>query len=166
MKIFISGLPGCGKTTLMTRLLEELKKKGKKVAGILTKEIRIKRRREGFFEEDIITGKRLVIASTKFRKGPKVSKYCVNIDAIDFITRIAEKNFEDAEIILIDEIGKMEMYSKIFCEVTEKILNSDKIVIATLHRNYIKKYERYGVLIWLEKGKVNETIEKILELIK
>lgn len=166
MKIFISGFPGCGKTTLMMLLLEELKKQRKKVAGILTREIRTKKGREGFFIEDITTEKKLIIASTKLKEGPKVSKYHVNVDAIDLITKLAEKNFENAEIILIDEIGKMELYSAAFHEMIKKVLNSSKIVIATLHRNYVNDYKKYGVLIWLEKEKIGETMKKILDLIK
>lgn len=169
MKIFITGMPGCGKTTLMLELVKELKANNKKIAGIVTTELRNKKR-EGFLIKDLVTGKQEVLASTKQIEGqkerPKVSKYYVNIKAIDSIVKEAEKSFDSADVILIDEIGKMEFFSKAFRAMLNKVFSLDKKIIATLHRAYVKEYKNKGVLIWLEKGNLQDVKARIISLIK
>ncbi|MEM1535841.1 MAG: NTPase [Candidatus Pacearchaeota archaeon] len=165
MKIFISGLPGCGKTTLMLELVKELKAKNKKVAGIITKQILNNKKREGFLIEDLTSNKQEMLASIKQKEGPKVGKYRVNVNGIGKIVEEAEKNFENADIIIIDEIGRMEFFSEAFKAMLRKLIDSDKKIIATLHRAYVEKYRKQGIFIWLEKDKLQEVKNKIISLI-
>lgn len=55
MNIFITGNPGCGKSTLIKKLLEGIA--GKKVSGMITPEIRVDGVREGFKIIDLASGK-------------------------------------------------------------------------------------------------------------
>ena len=67
----------------------------------------------------------------------KVGKYSVDVNALDKIGVPAiEKAISDdnIHIIIIDEIGKMEMLSERFCEVVIEALDSDKPIIVTLHK--------------------------------
>ncbi|MCS7134352.1 MAG: NTPase [Candidatus Pacearchaeota archaeon] len=163
MKIFVTGFPGCGKTTLILSLINDLKER-KKIAGVVTTEIREKNRRRGFLIKDIASNKEEILASTN-GKGPKIGKYHVNIEGINKMVKETEKSIEKAEILIIDEIGKMEFFSDAFKEMISKIIDSEKNVVATLHRNYIKIYKDKGTIMWLEKNKVEDTKKKILELI-
>jgi len=163
MIIFVSGKSGCGKSTLIAELIKELKEKGKKVAGIISPEIR-KTEREGFEIIDIASTRKEILASLG-GEGPRVSKYHVNVEGIKKIVAEFEKSFEKADVIVIDEIGKMELCSKEFETMLEKIFNSGKPVVATLHRNYLNSYGKRGKLFWLEKRKLQQIKEKILELL-
>lgn len=167
MNIFITGKPGCGKSTLILELIKILKDKNKKIAGIITPEIRESKgeSREGFNIIDLESNKQAVLASTQ-QKGPRVSKYGVNVAGIDFIVGEFEKSFYDANVIILDEIGKMELFSKKFGAMLEKVFNSGKIVIATLHRSLVEEYKNKGKLIWLEKNKADLIKKQILEEIK
>ena len=167
MNIFITGKPGCGKSTLILELIKDLKDKNKKIAGIITPEIRERKgeSREGFSIIDLASSKQEILASTK-QKGPMVSKYGVNIAGIDFIVEEFKKSFNSADVIILDEIGKMEICSEKFKSMLEKVFNSKKIVIATLHRSLIEKYKDKGKLIWLEKNKADLIKKQILEEIK
>ena len=155
MKIFISGLPGCGKTTLIKELIKNYKGS---VSGFFTEEIRNKVR-TGFKIKDVQTGEEGILASIELKEGPKVSKYFVNIKDIE---RIAIPSLErKASLYFIDEIGAMELKSKRFEKVLETVLSSNKNIIATLHRNYVNKYRKYGELIWLTRENWNEIFKKI-----
>ncbi len=165
MNIFITGKPGCGKSTLILELIKDLKDKNKKIAGIITPEIREKTERKGFSIIDLASSKQEILASTQ-QKGHRVSKYGVNISGIDSIVGEFEKSLGDANIVIIDEIGKMEICSEKFKSMLEKVFNSKKIVIATLHRSLIEKYKDKGKLIWLEKNKADLIKKQILEEIK
>jgi len=123
----ITGLPGCGKSSLIARLIES-----KNVGGVLTPEFRKNSRREGFKIIDIASGKEGVLAAIGI-KGPKVSRYGVNIKDLEEIGAAAiEHAVKSSPVIIIDELGKMEMYSERFKAAVESALNSNKPVVATI----------------------------------
>lgn len=164
MNIFITGRPGGGKSTLILELLKSLKDKNKKVAGIITPEIREGGGdRKGFNIIDLASSKKEVLASVDIKEKPAISKYGVNVKGIDAIVNEFEKSFDDADVIILDEIGKMELYSEKFKDMLEKVLNSGKTVVATLHRALITRYGKRGKLIWLERNKVDLVKKQILE---
>ena len=159
MKIFITGNPRCGKTTLIKELIKNYKGS---ISGFITEEIRNKTR-EGFKIKDVQTGEEGILASVDLKFGPKVSKYFVNLKDIE---EIAIPSLErEADLYIIDEIGKMELCSKLFEKKLEEILKSEKNILATLHRSYIDKYNRYGEVIWLTRKNWNDVFEKIKRLI-
>lgn len=162
MKIFISGMPGCGKSTLILDLIKELKVKKKRVAGIITPELR-KDSREGFAIKDLASNKQAILASVKLKTGPRVSKYKVNIKGIKTIVIEFEKSFDKADVYIVDEVGPMELKSKEFEEVINKILKSDKFCILTIHRSLIEKYKKYGKVFYLTKENFSRVKEEITE---
>ena len=131
-----------------------------KVTGVITNEIREKGERIGFYVEDIVSNKKKVFARIGFN-GPKVSKYGVDIKTFEEIAIPSLKR--EADLYIIDEIGRMELYSKKFENLVLEILTSNKDVLATLHRKYIEKYKKFGDVIWLEKKYWNKTFKKILK---
>ncbi|MEX0568708.1 MAG: NTPase [Candidatus Njordarchaeota archaeon] len=133
--IFLTGKPGSGKSTLLIQIAEELRTRGLKIKGIICPEIRIKGKRWGFKVIVYPTGEEEILASIKIKTGPKISKYGVNISGFEKIgVKALSEALEDPniDIIIIDEIGKMELLSEKFIKTTRKILNSPKITIGVL----------------------------------
>ena len=160
MKIFVTGKPGCGKSTLIREIMEEFS--GKAVAGVITPEIR-DGGRTGFEIMDIASGKKRVLASVDIKRGPRVSKYGVNVKGIDEVVEEFYKGFYGAEIVFIDEIGSMEFFSARFKSMIEEVCGSDKTVVATLHRNLARKFAgRGGRLYELKREDFNEIKRAIL----
>ena len=62
MRIFITGMPGVGKTTLALKVAERLKDLGYKVGGFITKEIRKDGRRVGFKIITLDTNEEAILA--------------------------------------------------------------------------------------------------------
>ena len=134
-RIGITGRPGVGKSTVVRRLIERVaaEKAEKKVGGMLTAEMREQGKRTGFVVEDISTGEKGILAHIR-EKGPKVGKYGVNIANLERIGVSAiEKAMENADIIVIDEVGPMELKSKKFVNAVENAIESDKDMIVTVH---------------------------------
>lgn len=161
MKIFITGLPGCGKTFLIRKIVEEFKDKIK-ISGFFTEEIREKGKRIGFKIVDISTGKSGILAGIDI-KGPKISKYGVNLKALKEIGIKAIR--KESQLVVIDEIGAMELLSEKFREEIKNLMNSNKNLLATLHRKYVKEYGKYGILIHLRRENWKTVFKDIKEKI-
>jgi len=131
---FITGRPGIGKTTVLLRAADGLKAKGYRVMGMISREAREGGNRVGFETVDFYTGRRGWLAHVNQPVGPQVSKYRVNLEDLN---SIGAKSIRDAvtnaQIIIIDEIGPMELFSSHFKEAVSEALNSQKAIIGTIH---------------------------------
>ena len=136
-KIGITGMPNVGKTQTLIKVIEFLEESGYTVEGMVTEPITKKNKRVGFYVRDWRTNEKEVFAHVDFDFKEKVGDYGVDINALERIGIPAiEKAITDEiiNIIIIDEIGKMEMLSERFCEVVIEALDSDKPIMVTLHK--------------------------------
>jgi len=127
--ILLAGRPGVGKTTIIKQVVDML---GGEAGGFYTEEIRQGGRRLGF---KIITleGEEGVLALVDIKGGPRVSKYGVNLKDLEEIGVTAlRRAIEERRYVVIDEIGKMELYSQEFRGAVGEALNSEKIVLGTV----------------------------------
>jgi nucleoside-triphosphatase len=165
MKIFLTGLPGCGKSTVLLKTIEILKQKGLKVGGIITPEKRVDGKRVAFLVKDIYSGKEGILASVNQQFGPKLGKYRINLEDFEKVALPAlEFAIKNCDLIAIDEIGKMEFFSEKFKQKVFEILNSNKKVIAVLHRNFVSQFKRYGKIFEVTIKNRESLPEKIAEL--
>lgn len=136
-KLGITGMPGVGKTSTLVKIVNHLQESGYTVEGMITEPIMEKDKRVGFEVIDWQTKEREVFAHVDIDSKDSVGKYGVDIDALEQIgVPAVEKAIrdEDIDIIIIDEIGKMEMLSEKFCKVVIDALDSDKPIMVTLHK--------------------------------
>lgn len=129
-KFLLTGLPGCGKTTLIMHLADMLK--AKKIVGFYTQEIRNAGKRTGFSLQTF-SGRKSVLSSVNFKNGPKVGRYRVDVEGFEqaVLPELAINN-KHVDLYLIDEIGKMECFSNIFTDTIKKILGSNIPLVATV----------------------------------
>ena len=148
MKVFLTGAPGSGKSTVLMNIVEILREKGLKIGGIVTPEIRSGRRRIGFGVKDVFSCEEGILARVNEKVGPKVGKYTINLESFEKIALPAlDFAFENCDLVVIDEIGKMEAFSKRFMEKVFEILSSKKKVLAVLHRNFVSEFKSFGRVI-------------------
>ena len=163
-KIFITGLPGSGKSGLVREIIEEL---GIKAGGIITPEIREGGVRKGFKIIDLAGRKEGILSHTDL-PGPRIGKYGVNLrDIEDMGVRAIENALEDPEIklLVIDELGSMELCSQEFKNLVGRVIDSDKDFLIVLHRNFVKKYGRGQVFV-LTRDNRRVVKERICELLR
>ncbi|MCX7914392.1 MAG: NTPase [Thermodesulfovibrionales bacterium] len=132
-KILLTGAPGVGKTTIIKKIISQIDSG----EGFYTEEIRKNNIRYGF---RIITlnGEKGILAATDLKTPYKVGKYYVDVDLLDKIGVRAIENAlfrDEISFIIIDEIGKMELFSQRFKSAVIASLNSPKILIATIMEN-------------------------------
>jgi nucleoside-triphosphatase len=127
--ILLAGRPGVGKTTVIRQVVDML---GGEAGGFYTEEIRQGGRRVGF---KIITleGEEGILAHVDIKGAPRVSKYGVNIKDLEEVGVAAlRRAIEERRYVVIDEIGKMELYSQEFRRAVAEALESEKVVLGTV----------------------------------
>lgn len=127
--ILIAGVPGVGKTTLITKLCDVLKEFS--VAGFYTTEIREGGARKGFSLVSL-EGRRSILSHVGIKSRFLVGRYGVDVSAFEEFLDSIDIAHSSAQIVIIDEIGKMECYSESFRQLICSLLDSGKIVIATI----------------------------------
>lgn len=138
--ILITGNPGVGKTTLIKNIISKL---NIPAGGFYTSEIRNSEGKRLGFKIISLDGKEDIMAGVDIVSRHRVSKYGVNTSAIDQIGVSAIRDaIKDKDIVVIDEIGRMELFSKEFINVTNSALDSTKVVLGTItakNTNFTKK---------------------------
>jgi nucleoside-triphosphatase len=178
-KILITGRPGVGKTTLVMRLVENLQE----AAGFYTEEIRERGVRKGFNLVSLSISPRPVgrgaVALTQGAvaplshvdfKGPhRVGKYGVDVESFEGF--LEELSLQDAGLVVIDEIGKMECLSEKFRILIKGILRSNKTVVATIAKKgtpFIEELKRLpGIrLVELTEENREALLKEVKELLR
>lgn len=164
-RIFVTGLPGSGKSSLVMEIAKTL---GIRTGGLSTPEIREKGFRTGFRLVDLASKKEGILASIHQETGPQISKYRVNLHDLENIGVKAIENAIDPEVrlIIIDELGAMEMVSKKFEQIIERVFDSKKNLLIVLHRKFVNKYKNKGrvfVLTWENREQIRKEILDILK---
>jgi nucleoside-triphosphatase len=127
--ILITGIPGIGKTTLIKKIERELAHL--LPVGFYTEEIREKSIRKGF-ELISLSGRRELFSHVDIRSPYRVSKYGVDIKRFEDFLGCIPFFAQGTEIVIIDEIGKMECFSKKFEQIVRALLDSEKMFISTI----------------------------------
>ena len=127
--LLITGVPGIGKTTIVKKICGTLKHIHP--AGFYTSEIREGRVRKGF-ELVGLDGRKSILSHVSIESIFRVGKYGVDIVGFDdFLDSIPFFGAE-TDLIVIDEIGKMECFSSRFRNILQKVLDSETPVVATI----------------------------------
>jgi nucleoside-triphosphatase len=128
-KILLTGRPGCGKTTLVQRIVNHL---ALPAGGFYTKEIRERGVRVGF---KLITldGKEAIFANINFKTSERVGKYGLDLTKLETVGVPAIRDAVSARhLVVIDEIGPMELRSAIFRDVVSEIFETSVSILATM----------------------------------
>jgi len=135
-RLFLTGEPGCGKTTVVRRTAELLTLHGLKVGGMTTSEIRKNGARVGFGIENMLTHEHGILAGLGPKSGgPRVGRYYVNLTDLEEIgVGAIQRAIDTAEVIILDELGPMELHSQRFVDAVERSLASPKHLLATIHK--------------------------------
>jgi nucleoside-triphosphatase len=165
--LLITGLPGVGKTTVIRKVADGLR--GRKISGFVTDEIREQGRRLGFLLE-AFDGHRTTLAHIDIPSPHRVGKYGVDVAALDRVVDAALRPDDAVDVYLVDEIGKMECFSRRFVDAMTALLDSYHTVVATIARRgtgFIQRVkDRPDAELWeVTRESRDEMPERILDWI-
>jgi nucleoside-triphosphatase len=124
-RLLLEGRPGIGKTTVARRLV------ALPVDGFTTAELRSGGRREGFVVE-AASGAREVLAHVGLPGPPRVGRYGVDLAAFERVALPALGDPGLGGVVVVDELGKMELASAAFRAAVVELLGRDVAVVATV----------------------------------
>ena len=119
---------------MANEVINRLRARGVKVGGMTTSEVTRGGVRRGFQVTDISSGRTGTLAQISGSSGPRIGRYTVNQADLDDVGVKAIESAEDnADLIVIDEVGPMELTSRAFVNAVERALGSTKPMVLTLH---------------------------------
>ena len=125
----LTGKPGTGKTTLIKQAIAGMREKA---GGFYTEEIRRGGVRQGF---RLVTlgGEETILAHVDIHSPYRIGKYGVDTDSLDKVGVSAlNQAVKERQVVVVDEIGKMELFSANFRETAWQTVNSGKKVLGTI----------------------------------
>ncbi|XP_028279273.1 cancer-related nucleoside-triphosphatase [Parambassis ranga] len=138
--VFLTGPPGVGKTTLIQKACEALLSSGVGVEGFYTEEVREGGRRVGF-DVVTVTGERGHLsrirggtAAPHGRREYTVGQYVVDLPSFEHValplfTNVGSADGSSRKVFVIDEIGKMELFSQSFIRAVRQTLDGTSCTI-------------------------------------
>jgi nucleoside-triphosphatase len=173
IKIGITGLPSAGKTNTLIQVIKMLEEEGKKVGGMITEPILDDKKRTGLYVIDWMTKEKGVLAATDIQSKFMVGKFGIDLEVLQKVGVQALLNAcEQADIIVIDEVGKIEVESEQFRSAVKEALKTDKPMLLTLHKKsrnpLLQDIRRRDDVRILEVTPINRNLlpYKIMKLLK
>jgi nucleoside-triphosphatase len=129
--LLLTGRPGVGKTTIIRSVVARL---GVRAGGFYTAEVRKQGRRTGF-RLVALDGPEGLLASVNRDSPHRVGRYGLHVQDLERVGVEALRRAvtqPGVAVVVIDEIGKMELFSAAFRDVVLEALESPKAVLATV----------------------------------
>ncbi|XP_064780623.1 cancer-related nucleoside-triphosphatase isoform X1 [Oncorhynchus masou masou] len=133
--VFLTGPPGVGKTTLVQKACDVIVSSGVSVEGFYTQEVREGRRRVGF-DVVTVTGQRGNLSRVREKSVAShggreytVGQYVVDVPSFENLALPLFRNLDSScssnhQVFVIDEVGKMELFSQAFIRSVRQTLDS------------------------------------------
>jgi nucleoside-triphosphatase len=164
LRIVLTGKPSSGKSTLAMRTVELAREKDIKVVGIVTPEVRIHGRRVGFDMVSLKDGKRIEFARVGFKAGCMHGKYGINVSAAQQMFAEVTASLNDAELVVIDEVGPMELKCEGFTGLLQKVMASGKPAILVVHSKLACNYKTVGTVVDCTDNRA-EALHKLVQFL-
>jgi nucleoside-triphosphatase len=128
-RILLTGRPGCGKTTLIKRVVNNL---ALPAGGFYTEEIRERSQRVGF-KLVTLDGDEAVFAHVNFKTSERLGKYGLDLSALETVgVEAIRAALHARQLVVIDEIGPMEIRSATFRDAVNEAFDSSVSIVATI----------------------------------
>ncbi len=166
IRFLLTGPPRCGKTTVVEKVVARFPGRA---AGFYTREVREGGVRVGF---EIVTldGKTALLSHVDFPGPCRVGKYGVDLENFHRVALPALEPAPGIDLIVVDEVGKMECFSSRFVAAMERLWRQPVpllITVAAKGGGYIAaiKDKPDKILLTVTPANRDELPNEILDLL-
>ncbi len=171
--IFIlTGEKQSGKTTLVLKIIEELQQKNISVGGIIAKGVHENGERIGFDIIDIQTNEQKILCRKNISLyEQKIGEFYFTKDGLEFGKKIlGKKSLRNLSLIIIDEVGPLELQGNGWAEsLSEIIFSIDIPVLLVVRKSLVNNVCNNWLItpkyIWKENELVKNIVDDIVRSI-
>jgi len=169
VKCFLTGDPGCGKTTVIRRVVDKLRATVA-MRGFWTEEILEEGKRRGF-RGVTLDGREFLLAHVRHKGVANVGPYGVVLEGLETIGLECLRPAADTQLVILDEVGKMESFSPAFREAVEAVLGSTVPVLGTVALHGVGfpkrvRQDRRIELVRMRRRARDATVEEVLRRLR
>ncbi len=136
----ITGETRSGKTTFLTNIINSLQENNVKVGGIISQGYDKNGERSHFEIKNIITGEKTLLCDRiPSKEKINTGRFFFYPKGIEFGTKAINDAVSQSDLIVIDEIGPLELKGKGWYEVIDKALKANKPMIWVVRKKIIDK---------------------------
>ncbi len=154
-KILLTGPPRVGKTTCIERLLERL---DVPASGFFTREVRRGGKRVGFDVESL-DGRRGTLSRAGEPSPWRVGRSGVDLESFEAVALPAlEAGLASGALVVIDEIGKMELFSEAFKGLVTRAVEGPAPLVGTVMVGsppFVRRIKAHPAVTLLEVTQAN-----------
>ena len=156
MRLLVVGEPGSGKTSWCREYIDEHRKRGATVGGILCPAVEQQEQRVGSNALDLLTGQAVPFARLSrhgsLKGGERIGDYIISRDGISFACGAIQRATESrCGLIVIDEVGPLELSGKGLMPAVESALASAAnlliVVRSSLREALQKRFPEYRFVV-------------------
>ncbi len=168
MIVLLTGLPGTGKTTVLEHFLKDY---SGDCFWIVSKELRNETKERIGFEVILSDGRKDIFAhKTEIKSEHRIGDYQVDLNVIEksFTEPILHEIKKPGRLLVLDEIGRMQMLSKNFGEAIDALFESQVPVLATIRHGdeWTEKYKKHpnAIVIEVTEDNRDELPQKLINI--
>jgi len=137
----ITGNKHSGKTTFLLNKIQELRKEGVKVLGLISRGTFVDNKRHSFYIQDVETKEeQLLMSSDIIENAEKIGRFYIQQTAFDWGIKLLQKAINsDNKIIVLDEIGRFELENKGWSNILSELINSEKELYWVVRKEWVNK---------------------------
>jgi len=134
--IIISGEVGAGKTVVAKQLAAALKRLNITVGGILSPRIVQDGATVGYTVCDLISGEERPFAGLS-TPGIVVGRFFIDRKALDLACRAIEGAARNAQVVFVDEVGRLELQGAGLASAVHTLLNSSALAVFLVRESFV-----------------------------
>jgi nucleoside-triphosphatase THEP1 len=171
--VIITGEIHQGKTTFAQKIVADLHEQKIRIAGFFSVGINENGIRTGFNLVDIVSSRQIELCSDKKNeKRLKFGRYYFNSDAISLGNEILNSNnLSDKQLIVIDEVGHLELNGQGWSNAIENIIRSNTVPqLWIVRKSLVQKCSRRwnignAYIFDITESNIQEVENKLIEII-
>ena len=139
--LILSGGIGAGKTRCAEKLVADLKTRGISVGGVIQPRFVQDDETIGYTVRDLAAGEERSFASLE-PPGIAVGKYFVKAEAVAFARCAIERAAKEAQIVFIDEVGRLELAGEGHAPAVRTVLSSSALPVLVVRTEFVDRVVR------------------------